>query len=206
MTNRSFDDILDLVTLEKRFSFIDNAVLRQNVTVCFQYIIFLTVAQEKYKGGGSIELSLYRDMVVHTASIIESCLHYAITELIRLDRYDAAHLEGEWEFREAKDIYTVSPTEKIVWGKRIKEAKVLKDKPMSKDINSAARRMNLLDDDLHEKAENLREMRNNIHIIGPNKEIVYPSKADITQIYEDSSLILSRIETTLEVSALPKGK
>jgi hypothetical protein len=200
MAGSPFDTIPDIATLEERFAFIENKNLRQNVTVCFQYIIFLTVVNEMYSRGGAIELSLYRDIVVHTASIIESCLHYGITELVRRGDVDSSKLAKEWTLREAHEIHTISSSEKIIWGKKVTEAKALKNNPMSQDINKAAKSAGLVDVSLFDKAEAIRNKRNNIHVIGEEKKIVYPSKSDITDIFVDARLILKSIEDKLFVA------
>ncbi len=114
MDDAPFDSIPDIPTLEKRFKFIESENVRQNVTVCFQYIIFLTVTNEIYARRGAIELSLFRDVIVHTASIVESCLHYAITKLITDKKVDITKLDKAWEVSDHKTIYKVDDNFHII--------------------------------------------------------------------------------------------
>ncbi len=69
--------------------------------------------------------------------------------------------------------------------------------PTSKDINYAARSVKLLDNDLFEKAEQIRKARNNIHIIGENKTVVYPTKYEVDEMFDDAREILAKIEVSL---------
>lgn len=63
---------------EERFGFIQDEILRTNLAIVLRYIIFL-INLERYNNlPGPILYSLYKDMIVQTASIVESCTHYVV--------------------------------------------------------------------------------------------------------------------------------
>ena len=192
-----FADIPDIPTLGRRFQFINNGATKQNVTVCFQYIIFLTVTQSLYKQGGAIALSINRDIVVHTASVVEACLHYGVSRLIEIDSSNATKIDKTWDTKNEGHIHSFNDEEKIIWVKKEKIAQIYGNNPSSKYVNKAAHDIELIDDDLFDKAEKIREARNHIHFIGDDKQVSYPSEAAVTGYFDDAGEILDRIKATL---------
>lgn len=197
MTDNPFDKIPSVSTLEKRFKFIKTDAIRQNTAVCFQYIIFLGVVNETYQRDGPIRLSLYRDMIVHTESVIESCLHYAVSELIQNSKLAEGGLPQYWEFKESHQIHVLAEDEHIVVGRKTRKTKVLKPKAMSQEINVAAKAAGILDEELFLKAEAIRVARNNIHFAGVETQIPYPSKSTLDQMFADAREIIDKIEEKL---------
>lgn len=193
-----FASIPDAPTLEKRFSFVESEVTRQNLTFCFQYIIFLSVVKSLYKYGGPIELSINRDIVVHTASVIESCLYYGIKQMIKLGLTDESRLPKKWKQQSQGHIHVISEDENIVWIKQKRIASIFGEKTMSKAINDAARTVGLIDDELYKKAEAIRNARNNIHFIKDEKMVEYPDDKDVESYFEYSSDLLKAVEDKLQ--------
>lgn len=192
-----FDKIPDIPTLERRFNFIDNENVRQNIAICFQYIIFLTVVNSLYDNGGPIQLSINRDIVVHTASVIEASLQYTITKLIHDGKINPNTIATGWEVKKHALIHKISDTHLIISAHKIRTMKIVQDNPMSQDINRAALATKILDDNLYRKAESIRESRNNIHIIGEDKKVVYPSREEVEALFEDARDILKKIESKI---------
>lgn len=196
-TGSAFGDIPDVPTLENRFHFIENEKTRQNITVCFQYVIFLTVANETYNERGTIELSIYRDQIVHTASIIETCLHYCLMRLGELGKVDLQKLDAEWKPHSLTPIHTISETKKVVWGYKERSIKALAPNATSEAINRAAKEAGILDEVLFKKAETIRETRNKIHLIGKEEEDLYPNADQIEELFTATNEILEIIEEKL---------
>ena len=121
-----FSSIPDAETLEERFTFIESETTRQNLAICFQYVIFLTVVRSLYKQGGPVPLSLNRDIVVHTASIVESCLYYCVSRLIKLGEVDPDKLEKNWKNIGQGTIHKFTDIEQIVWVRQSKVANVFR--------------------------------------------------------------------------------
>jgi len=197
-----FDDVPSIRALESRFSFIDAEITKQNVTVCFQYIIFLTVTQTLYKNGGSIALSINRDIVVHTASVVEACLHYGIKEIIRKDPEIEKKLQKKWKRVATGYVHTFKdPEHNIIWQRQKKIPHLYSDNPKSEDINKAAFDIELIDDKLFGKAENIRKARNHIHFVEEDRQARYPSSDAVNSYFDDSKILLDRIKLVLSQSS-----
>lgn len=67
--------------LSARFIFVDNDVLRSNIVIYFRYIMFLLKLSED-KNIDSLAYSLNKDIILYTASIIESLLEYTVNREI----------------------------------------------------------------------------------------------------------------------------
>ena len=192
-----FADIPDIPTLEGRFAFVESTVTRQNLAFCFQYIIFLTIVRSMRTHTGPTSLSLNRDIVVHTASVVESCLHYGVTQLIQRDPAIEAKLTKKWKRANQGSIHTISDDESIVWVRQTRVPHIYSNNPKSEDVNKAALDIELIDDELYGKAEKLRKARNHIHFIGVDKMVSYPSTEAVNSFFEDAGKILKQIETRL---------
>jgi len=66
-------------TLEERFLFIEDLVLRRHVALTFQYVVFLiaVIDQEEIEDT-TVGSTMHKSMIIHTGSIIEGCLHYCL--------------------------------------------------------------------------------------------------------------------------------
>ena len=68
--------------LEKRFEFINDKTLRTNIALTFKYIIFLINLEDEYELPGTILYSIYKDIILYTAVVIESCIHHCLKQFI----------------------------------------------------------------------------------------------------------------------------
>lgn len=154
-------------------------------------------ANEVYASGGPIELSIYRDIIVHTASIIETCLHYCLVKLGKVGKLDLAKLDTEWKVSDHKVIHTISETELIIGARKTKTAKAFASNPSSETICRAAFNASVLDETLFQKAEAIREARNKIHLVGKEEVTLYPTKEELDDIFTDTRDILERAASSL---------
>lgn len=80
-------DILDQIPsakeLRRRFGFIKNETLRGNIANTLRHVTFLLVLQEEDKINGPVKSSLFKDSVLHCASVVEGLLHYAIQRYLQ---------------------------------------------------------------------------------------------------------------------------
>ena len=68
--------------LENRFLFFENEVLRKNLAINLQYIIFLIQQEEEHDLRGTITYSLYKNLILYTTSIIEGLLIHTYKKLL----------------------------------------------------------------------------------------------------------------------------
>ncbi|MBI2029333.1 hypothetical protein HYT02_02875 [Candidatus Gottesmanbacteria bacterium] len=184
--------------LESRFSFINNKVLRVNIVIAFRYIIFLINIESDLKLPGAILYSLYKDIILYTATIVESCIHYCLKEYIDSGQLKSTDIMPyEWKDSVCKDLYLISEDEKVCGVIRHKVSEHFTDKTQFKTLNEACLKANLFDKSLFDKAENLRNIRNNIHLVALKRTDDYYEKKDTQEAFEIAKTIIERVENKL---------
>jgi len=199
MTEDFADKIPPLHVLETRFGFIDNPMLKQNAAIYLRYVMFLLALSEE-DGLESLTYTVYKDIIIFTASTIEAALDYTCRKLI---------LQGKAD----EDIYGVTKKLEDVGGIKhdcedlyhaelrvVKKSKVLKlhsgDDISFAEINRAAKSAKVLDDKLFDAAEKLRNKRNTIHLITLKKSSDdYFKKSDVEDAFKYAHDILLKIES-----------
>ena len=154
--------------IEGRFAFIADDILRRNVTIAVQYIVFLIAILDEEKANDStISSSIHKDMILYTASIVEGCLHHCLQQHITSGAISTNKvMPNNWITKNPKPLYEISSTERIIGATQVRSAEELKSNTQFIIINKAARKANILTQKLFDKANRLREMRNAIHLKG----------------------------------------
>jgi len=84
MAKKKFHNSIKFVELEdlknNRFSFVQNEILRENIAIKMQYIVFLVSLEEEYELPGAVTYSTFKTVIIFTASIIEALVNYKIHE------------------------------------------------------------------------------------------------------------------------------
>lgn len=74
MNKNSFNGIVKFVTVEdlkgNRFSFIQNEILKENIAIKMQYVVFLASLEEEYELTGAVTYSVFKTIIIFTASIV----------------------------------------------------------------------------------------------------------------------------------------
>lgn len=185
-------------TLEARFSFIDNEMLRVNVVIYFRYIIFLLTLSEE-KQIDTLKYSLYKDIIVYTASIVESLLDYTVRRQVLLGHanedvmgFGKKSVNIGKVKHECNDLY--HEVIEVVQTKKYPKLGS-KDRIDFKDITSAAKKAHILDEGLFNKAEKLRKKRNTIHLSTLTKSSDdYFDKAAVNEAFGWAHDIIEKIE------------
>ena len=197
-------DILDKVpsekSLERNFLFIKDDLLRQNISITLRYITFLTVLQDSMKIKGTIQYSIYKTIILYTASIVECGLLYCLKEykkngLIK----DSDIMRSEWKY-DVKSIYKMPDSikkEEIIAGRRHEKFFNLTDNIQFKAISIASLKCEILNGILFKRVNDLRDNRNKIHLTGLREHNDYFSKKDINKAFTTSSRVLERVEEKL---------
>ncbi|MEK7672330.1 MAG: hypothetical protein AAB373_00450 [Patescibacteria group bacterium] len=199
MTKSKLDNstrLIDIEQLERRFGFIKNEIITENIAIKMQHISFLRSLESSYELPGTITYSVFQTIIVYTASILECLIHYKLDELIRSGRIQEENIMGkEIQYVNSKEIYVISNVEKICGAKRILKAKRLSDNTNLNDLNRAAKRSGLFTNELFGQAEKIRKMRNRIHTYGLKEVDDKYSKKDIDGLFGISKQIIDRIES-----------
>lgn len=189
-----FIEIADLTN--GRFSFVKSSILRENIAIKMQHIIFLLSLEEEYELPGSITYSAFKTIIIYTASIVESLIHYKIEELVKSKKITHKNFMGtEDVYSDCKVLYKVSDYETICGVKKNKKEKKLKKDTNFLQLSRAAKRIGLFDQILFDAAEDIRKTRNRIHPYSLKEVDDKYTKEEINKIFAMTNKIIARIET-----------
>jgi len=185
-----------------RFEFIEDEILRENIAITFRYIHFLALISKKndYPDFPSISYSIYKDMIVNTGSIIESCLHFCLQKYFETNKAKSSEvMPYEWKNSKCVSIYEIIPSESEVCGIiRHKKPEKLNELTQFKTVNNACKNAEILDEKLYEKAEFIRAKRNNIHLSALTKTDDFYTEEDTKKVFAYAKEILTNIKTKLQ--------
>ncbi|MBU2542872.1 hypothetical protein KJ785_04920 [Patescibacteria group bacterium] len=183
--------------LEGRFLFIDNEILRTNIVITFQYIIFLITLEEETELQGPTSYSIYKDIIVQSATIVESCLHYCLNKHIENGIIDNV-VEVKDDFKKPKKIYDVSDDLSLYICIKKKEFVKLNNTTDFYKINKMAKASGVLDNELFKDAEKIREDRNKIHLASLTEKDAYFTKRDVHDTFSRARKIIEAIENKIK--------
>jgi hypothetical protein len=185
--------------LEKRFLFIENDILRTNLVIAFRYIIFLIVLEDENVLPGAISYSIYKNIILYTATIVESCIHYCLKKNIESGAVKSPEImPWEWKNDSCVELYKISEERRVYGAVRHKASERFTDKTQFQTINRAAYKAKILNKALFDKAENLRKKRNRIHLAGLKKTDDFYEKKDIQTVFGEAKALIEQIENKLE--------
>ncbi len=161
------NQLVPLKQHEERFLFIKDSTLRKNIAITFEYIILLVKIAYKQEQRILMTSAIYKDIIVYTATIIESCLHYCLEECIKSKIVNESKVMSfSWIEESCVNIYRISNDKKVCSSVKHKKIEKLTGQTNFLQINRACKRANILTDKLFKKSEELREQRNKIHLKG----------------------------------------
>ena len=198
LEKKLLDNIPEIEFIKERFNFIDNETLRTNLAISLKYIIFLFTIEKEISLPGPITYSLFKNIILHTASIVEGSLHYTLDTLIKRKKLDLKEVMPKEDNYSNKKVLYITEDETQICGIHYKK-KLLKLKSNTNfiDINRACKKGNILSESLFQKVEKLREKRNKIHLAGLSEIDDYYKKSDINEAFEITKLVLDVIENKL---------
>lgn len=194
------NNVPEVSTLEKRFWFVKNKTLRTNLAIAFQYIIFLIALTEDTKLPGSVLYSIYKNIIIYTASIVEGILHYILSQQIKNRTIDEKKImPSENKYRNVKVLYEIQETQEnvigAICGKKIER---LKNNTQFQTIIRACRKSKILDKDMYENVEELRKKRNKVHLSGLIEVDDYYDKDTIKIAFRTAKNIIEKAEAILK--------
>lgn len=184
----------DIASLESgRFSFIKDDTLRINIAIYVQYITFLLSLESEYDVG-TLTYSIYKDVIFHTAHVIESLLNHKLKELIESGKIIEADIMGA-ETKHTKDVilYSINQNTQLVACHRRNDSKKLTDDTDFIRLNRAAVKCGLLTKPLFGDCDAVRIMRNKIHLAGLEKVDDAYSQKDINKVFAIATKVIDRV-------------
>ena len=197
---KKFRDIqfFEVELLKKvRFDFVENEVLKENIAINMQYITFLYSLENEYDLPGYVTYSVFKTIIVFTASIIESLINYKIQLLIDkkdINESDIMGADTKFQCFKKKE-YKISNKETIMAGiKKVLMSKRLKKSTNLKDLNIAAKRSGLFTMKLFKKSEKIRTARNKVHLTAMTTIDDNYTQLEIDELFKDTKEIIDRIK------------
>ncbi len=199
MAKKQFYNSIKFVELEdlknNRFAFVKNEILRENIAIKMQYIVFLVSLEEEYELPGAVTYSTFKTIIIFTASIIEALVNYKLHELIEEGEVNEKTIMGKDEkLSIVKKFQKVSATEEICGIKKTTKPKKLSERIDFQELNRAAKRSGLYTEAIFTKAEKIRETRNRLHPYALKEVDDKYSKDEINDIFSMASVIIDRVE------------
>ena len=182
--------------LEGKFWFVKNDVLKTNLAIAFQYIIFLIGLEKQITLPGGVAYSIYKNVIIYTASIVESVLHHVLNQQIKSGKIDEKDvMPKEERYRNKKTLYEIKNSEdKIIGAVLTKRAERLKRNTQFQTIIRGCKKANVLDKDLCKEVELLRERRNKVHLAGLENVDNYYDKTIIEEAFSTASKVMKKAE------------
>lgn len=185
------------ISLEKRFSFIKDETHRTNTVIAFRYILFL-ISLEEEKLPGPILYSVYKDMIVQTGTVVESCIHYTLRTLFDKEIIKSSDvMEEEWKEEKCIIIEKVDDEKQICGIIRHKSTKKLERNTNFIELNRACLRANIFTEAEYRRAEEIRIARNKIHLAGLDRIDDIYKKEDVNKYFEYARIVLNSLENKL---------
>ena len=183
--------------LEKRFVFINNEVLRKNLAINLQYIIFLIQQEEENELPGTITYSIYKNLILYTTSIIEGLLIHTFKKLLDDGKVSPKSMKASKNFKEIKEIYKIDSSESIISGKLIRGNEKFTRRTSFHDVIQASKKAKIIDKTLLAEIDELREKKNKIHLAGLNIVDDYYSKGEVDAVFDLAQRFTTAIEKIL---------
>lgn len=197
LADKIISNIPSQETLENRFLFINNEVLRTNLAIALKYITFLTSLEAELKLPGTMVYTIYKDIIIYTSSIVESCLNYTLNELIHHKKIKASCIPFEWKDDKCVELYSITKSKKIYGVIRHKKFENINNKTQFKTINEIAYKAKVINKTIFNDLETLRLKRNHIHLTSLDIADVFYDKDDVNQSFKITKIFLNRVEKIL---------
>ena len=201
MAENKIENLLPQISYieENVFYFVKKEALRTNLAIALQYIYFL-VSKEEKELPGPVVYSNYKSIIVHTAAIAESLLHYCLHILIDAGKIKPKEvMPREEKLKDIKVLYRIDDSDdKVVIGAIMeKTPETLKGNTNFISINRACKKADILDDELFKIVEDLREKRNRIHLTTLDKVDDFYTKENVQNTLDTATRVIRRVEALL---------
>lgn len=185
---------------EERFNFVKDSVLRQNLAITMQYIVYLLGQHDILTG--TLKYSAAKDIIVLTGSIVEAISHYWLQELVKANTLELDTVcppTKEYKSFRSKPILIDNENNPVYLCHMQEIAVDLCGEIKFQDVLRALKRGNLLDDTLFKELNRLRDWRNKIHLKGLTEaDIKKFQKTDLSNAFETAKSLITKVEDSLE--------
>lgn len=185
--------IPNINAISKGFEFIEDLVLRENIAIVLQYLIFLIDIEKNHTLPGAVNYLIYKDMIIHTASITEALLCYGLTKGVEKNMTTLEILGiTQDKYKNFKQIYKTSIGEEIGAIIKIKEY-ITPDEMQFNDLIPAALHANLVDEPLSKELIIIRKQRNRVHLSSFSKVDNGYKMSEVEQMFKTVNKLKNQI-------------
>jgi len=186
--------LIPLSSLQKRFEFVPDECLQDNLAITLQYVIFLTQLEHNYDLPGTARFLTYKDIILHTASIVECTLSYTLQQMMQNSSWLGIE---EYKYPGIKVLYQVDNTTDIIGGTRKKVVIPIDGETNFYKLNLAAKKNRLFTRKLYEASDGLRKLRNRIHLNPLTSREDFYSHRDVEEAFASAGQIIDVCESKL---------
>lgn len=181
---------------EERFSYIKDENLRKHMWDALRYvtenIILLEQWNHKLKW---VESIFYKTCILYTSSIIEAHLNYCLIELWN-ETY-----AWDWKYKDIKKLHSYQEDWKeieLIWCKRFKEIKKFTDYTDFSVLNKFSfRNAELYWEDLFDKIDKVRVLRNKVHLMKLEDIDRKFTKKQMNEVFDTASELFEVVKSKL---------
>lgn len=179
--------------VSKRFEFVEDEILIQNLAIYAQYLQFLYSISQEYSIPSSILYSTYKNIIIYGAQIIEAVCLYTIKQVFEKENNKV--FGKEWKS-------TGKYHSELKNGSKLR-LKILEEESIQKeyssftpfkDIINACRRSKLFDERVIKLIEKAQKSRNKIHLGALTEVDKAYTKDDINLFFSEMTTIINTCE------------
>ncbi len=201
MADKKTKLIFNIPDIWNKFDYIKDALLKKQLGLSFNYMFFLIWLELKYDLDSGIIYRLFKDVIINTASTIESILFYTLNEISKKWSTKEKNILNKkairkHKYRDEKKIYDLDKMESIFRGIKTISREWIHDKIQFNDLIPCWKDVWIYDDDLAKKLDEIRDKRNQIHLHTLKEDKVY-TKKDINDIFEITRKFIEKIKSKL---------
>jgi len=147
------------------FPFVDDRILQNNLDLAFVHVVDLLALSESqsYENKKTLVSSLRKTIIIHTASIIEALLLWKFRNVCN---GKSVVLIDEWKYLNIRVIYPISDYEEVISGFRMKEERNLSKLDFVRVTDLCFKYKIVKSAKLKIEIDNVRELRNRLHLGG----------------------------------------
>jgi len=169
------------------FPFVKNTILRKNLDEAFDHIVTLLPFTESLTYNDLAKSAFRKTIIIYTASIVEALLFHLLDEKFSSD--EIAEHYSHWELQDRVELHKINETHMVVAGQYKKVfGEKRKEKLNLAQINGILKEKEILSQDLFDKIDVLKTLRNEQHI-GTHTEVKTYSKADLEKAFSVASTV-----------------
>ncbi|MDH5533912.1 MAG: hypothetical protein OEX81_05825 [Candidatus Pacebacteria bacterium] len=176
------------------FQFISDTKLRSNVDKAFDFVVHLVLLTETSQSNTREEKlvnNFYRKTIIlYTASIVEAILVWKLGKYLKENNQK---IKGEWKYKNWRKICIDESGDEVGASSRLKEEITIHDLDFSRVIQKCKKHEIINTSSLENEVDELRKVRNNIHIGGLEKIESTYTKERVENFFEIAGKVKKRI-------------